>query len=111
MHITLRYYEDCPHWELARDRLESVLDELGRADVTLRLEPVTTEERAEAIGLRGSPTVLVDGHDPFEDPDAPLGPSCRRYQTEDGIEAAPSTAQLRAAIASRDRHTSKGDRQ
>ena len=38
------------------------------------LQAVPTAEEAEAVGFRGSPTVLVDGVDPFADPAAPVGP-------------------------------------
>ncbi len=38
--------------------------------------------------FRGSPTVLVDGWDPFLDPASPVGLSCRVYRTEDGVTGA-----------------------
>jgi hypothetical protein len=51
------------------------------------------------IGFSGSPTVLVDGRDPFAAGSARAGLTCRRYRTERGVEGAPSVAQLRAVIA------------
>ncbi len=38
---------------------------------------VSTPEEAEAAQFRGSPTVLVDGRDPFSDPEAPVGLAIR----------------------------------
>jgi hypothetical protein len=52
-------------------------------------------------GNRGSPTVLIDGEDPFADPDAPVGLACRVYPTADELAGAPSVAQLTAALRAR----------
>ena len=49
------------------------------------LTRVDTQERAEALSFRGSPTVLIDGVDPWDDPNAPAGLSCRIYRTADGF--------------------------
>ncbi len=48
--------------------------------------------------LRSSPTVLIDGVDPFADPDAPVGLSCRVYRTAGGVEGSPTLEQLRLAV-------------
>jgi hypothetical protein len=60
---------------------------------------VTTPDEAEAVGFRGSPTILVDGHDPFDRGDEPVGLSCRVYQTPDEPAGAPTIAQLRAVLS------------
>ena len=54
----------------------------------------TTPEEAEAVRFRGSPTILVNGQDPFADPDAPVGLSCRVYRTDAGLAGAPTVEQL-----------------
>ena len=59
---------------------------------------IETPEAAEQYGFRGSPTIIIDGSDPFADPDAPIGLSCRVYATEDGYAGSPSLDQLRAAL-------------
>lgn len=51
------------------------------------------------LGFSGSPTILVDGQDPFADQDAPIGLACRLYATEEGLQGAPTIAQLRGARA------------
>jgi hypothetical protein len=49
--------------------------------------------------MRGSPTMLVDGTDPFAEPGQPASVSCRLYRNSDGhIAGAPSVSQLRQAI-------------
>ena len=62
---------------------------------------VDTPEAAAAARFRGSPTVLIDGVDPFADRDAPIGLTCRVYLTSDGVSGAPSVAQLAEALRTR----------
>jgi hypothetical protein len=59
---------------------------------------VGTPEEAEAGPFRGSPTVLVNGRDPFADTDSPVGFSCRVYRTEGGLAGAPTVEQLVAVL-------------
>jgi len=54
---------------------------------------------AERIGFRGSPTILVDGRDPFATGIEPIGMSCRVFRTEQGAQGAPTEAQLRKVLA------------
>lgn len=95
MEITLQYFDDCPNWQVAADRLRQVLAELGRPEQEIRRQRVETPEEAERVDFGGSPTILVDGVDPFADPAGPAGYACRMY---DG-EAAPTVAQIRAVLA------------
>ena len=60
---------------------------------------VTTPKEADRVGFRGSASVLVGGVDPFADPDAPVGLSCRVYQTPDGMAGSPTLEQLHRALA------------
>jgi hypothetical protein len=59
---------------------------------------VETDEQAQELSFRGSPTVLVNGHDPFADPSAPVGLACRVYPTATGLAGAPSVAELAAVL-------------
>ncbi len=99
MEIRLQYFETCPHWRLAEQRLRDALVEAGRPEAQVRHQRVDTSAEAAALGFGGSPTVLVDGRDPFTAGSASPGLACRRYRTERGVEGAPSVAQLRAVIA------------
>ena len=96
MEITLQYFDGCPNWKTAGRQLTELIS--GRRDVTLRTELVATVEQAERIGFRGSPSILVDGVDPFADPNAPVGLACRIYATPAGPAGAPTTAQLREVL-------------
>jgi len=94
MEIRVQYFEGCPNVGLVRDRLA----ELGVDPAGVRFETVASPEDAERVGFHGSPTVLIDGEDPFEDGSAPVGFACRVYRNDAGAEGAPSLAQLRAAL-------------
>lgn len=99
MRVGLRHFDGCPGRRVAEERLRAVLAELGRSDVAVELERVENPEQAAAVAFRGSPTVLVDGEDPFLDEAAPVGLMCRIYATPEGPQGAPSVDQLRAALS------------
>jgi len=96
--LELQYFDDCPSWKVAETRLRQALASIGVTGVDVTYRRVTSTEEAERIGFRGSPTILVDGLDPFADESAPVGLSCRIYQTESGPEGAPSVAQVARAL-------------
>ena len=81
--------------------LQTLLDRLAEAtDVPVATHEVASDDEAIALGMAGSPTLLVDGIDPFTDPDrSGSGLWCRIYRDENGrMTAAPSIEQLREAI-------------
>jgi hypothetical protein len=96
MDITLLYFDDCPNWQVADQRLAAIT--AGRADVTVRRHRVDTLKEAELVGFHGSPSILVDGVDLFAEPGAGVGLSCRLYRTPEGLSGAPTVDQLRAAL-------------
>lgn len=77
--------------------MEEALDRLGLGR-EIGLQPVQTTEEADELDFRGSPTVLIEGVDPFGDPETPTGLSCRVYKTGKGVEGAPAVGQLVAAL-------------
>ena len=88
-----------PLWELADTRVRRVLRDLARSDVKLEYQVIDSPEVADRARFRGSPTILIDGHDPFANEDQQFGLSCRVYETEDGAQGAPTEAQLRRLLA------------
>jgi hypothetical protein len=100
MDVEIRYFEDCPSWQDAERSIRSLADDLG-IDASIRFTLVDSPERAEELSFRGSPTILFDGTDPWDDPDAPVGLSCRIYRTDDGFAGVPDESQLRGALADR----------
>ena len=95
MKLQLLYFDGCPNWEIAAERLDDVAGARG-LNVERRL--VTTQEEAEAARFRGSPTILVDGADPFASGDEPFGLACRMYQTADGPAGSPTSDQIAAVL-------------
>jgi hypothetical protein len=95
MQVQLLYFADCPNWEVADGRLRALSEEFG-FELTHRL--VESPEDAETLQFRGSPTVIVDGVDPFAAGDEPVGLSCRVYQTPEGMAGSPTVEQLQSAL-------------
>jgi hypothetical protein len=96
MRITLQYFDGCPNWEILDRRIAEAVD--GRSDAEVVHQRVETPEDALRVGFHGSPTVLVDGVDPFADGSAPVGLACRMFRTPDGMAGSPTVEQLRTAI-------------
>jgi hypothetical protein len=94
MDVELLYFDGCPHWEIADARLRRVAAEVGTA-VRHRL----VQEGDDLTAFGGSPTILVDGHDPFPRAEPSQGLTCRLYTTPDGAAGSPTLDQLRTALA------------
>ncbi len=97
MDVALLYFDGCPNWRETEQRLLTVLAPSG-TEAALTYVRVNSPEDAERLGFRGSPTVLVDGRDPFASPEDPVGLACRVFRTPDGLRGAPTVAQLREAL-------------
>jgi hypothetical protein len=87
--VSLLYFDGCPNWRETEQRLLAVL---SGVDATLAYVRVETHEDAEWLSFRGSPTVLVDGRDPFGSPEDPVGLSCRVFRTPEGLRGAPTVS-------------------
>lgn len=98
MEIDLLYLRGCPNRSLARDHVDLALARTGLAAV-VREREVHTSEEATRLGMRGSPTILIDGQDPFADAADPVALSCRLYRSEVGLIGAPTVEQLVEALA------------
>lgn len=98
MKVVVQYSSDCPNWQRACDLVRQALHELAQPGEVLSLQAVSTPQEAEAVGFRGSPTVLVDGVDPWADPSAPVGLTCRVFSTPDGLAGSPTLEQLREVL-------------
>jgi Alkylmercury lyase len=87
----------CPNAPVLGDRLAAVVD--GRAGVLVSHRVISDEGEAARWGMRGSPTLLIDGVDPFAEPGQRASLSCRLYRGDDGrASGAPTVDQLRQAI-------------
>lgn len=100
MQVTVQYFDSCPNWALADERVRSAMSQLGIPVTELVHELVDTPEKAEALGFRGSPTILVNGRDPFANLAEPVGLSCRLFATPEGLKGSPTVDQLMRAFES-----------
>ena len=97
MKVTLQYFDGCPNWKEVEAHIEALRAE--GIELDLERQSIDTQELAEEHGFRGSPTIVIDGVDPFADPDAPVGLACRVYKTDTGYAGSPSLDQLRAVMS------------
>ena len=95
--ITLQYFDGCPNWRQAEKELTEAVDGLG-IDAEIVYEKIESQDRAEEVGFRGSPTILISGRDPFADPDAPVGLSCRVFRTGEKLSGSPGVDALRRVL-------------
>ena len=96
MDITLQYFDGCPNWKVADERLTALVE--GNPGMVVTRHIVDTAEEAERVGFRGSPSILIDGIDPFARAGDPIGLSCRRYLTPDGYAGTPTVEQLKTVL-------------
>ena len=87
----------CPNLELVRSRLGQALVATG-AVATVREILIETAAAAEQAGMRGSPTILIDGRDPFVGEGERGSLSCRLYTADGHVSGAPEVARLVEAL-------------
>lgn len=95
--IQLLFVDDCPNLAATQAALYTALRRLGMPE-SVELRRVDTQQEAERLGMRGSPTVLIDGVDPFAAENAPAALSCRVFPAAQGGSAAPTVEQLTAVL-------------
>ena len=96
--ITVLHTPGCPNVALLRQRLADALTHVPGPAPQVVVEEVADPDEANRRSFHGSPTLLVDGVDPFAGPETPPAFACRTYRTETGIEGAPSVDQIVAAL-------------
>lgn len=96
--IDLLFVEGCPNRDLARRNIDAALARAALVDVVVHERQVDTEEVARTLGMGGSPTILVDGRDPFAEPGTVASLSCRLYRSRDAVSGAPSAEDLTAVL-------------
>jgi hypothetical protein len=95
--VKLQYFDGCPNWRQAEQNLLVAAERLG-LDLEIAYERIESPSQAEMMGFRGSPTILISGRDPFADPHAPVGLSCRVYRTQRGPSGSPSIDDLERTL-------------
>lgn len=99
MKVQLLYFDGCPHWAVLDERLREALDLLDD-QATIEYVQVESPDDAERLQFAGSPSIRLNGTDPFESPAGAIGLSCRVYSTPDGPAGSPTLDQLVGALRS-----------
>ena len=98
MELTLLTIPGCPGAVAIQERLATVLADHPGA--ILRHRVIAGAAEAAQAGMHGSPTLLIDGVDPFAAPRARPSLSCRLYRDLAGwATPAPSAQALRLVLA------------
>ena len=93
MKVELLYFDGCPNWRVTEQRLRTALSLVG---VSAGIEHcgVHSPEEATRHRFAGSPSIRIDGKDPFESAPTAFGLTCRIYSTPDGPAGAPTLHRL-----------------
>lgn len=111
--LELLWWEGCPSTARALSELQAAATQAGIAGAEVALREIRTDGDAQQAGFVGSPTILIDGVDPFAGggldgvsddvvggPPEPAGLSCRVYRRRDGrVSPTPDPLDLRDALA------------
>jgi hypothetical protein len=97
MRVQLLYFDGCPHRTAMEERLREALT-LSGIPQAIEHCLVETPEEADEYRFAGSPSILLNGRDPFTTSPSDVGLTCRMYSTPDGAAGAPTVVQLLAAI-------------
>ncbi len=97
MEIELLIVPGCPHEAAAAELITTAVAATGvQAGVTHTV--ITNLDQARRRSFAGSPTILINGSDPFADPAAPAAMACRLYPTPEGLRGVPALRDLHQAL-------------
>jgi hypothetical protein len=98
MELTVLTVPDCPNAAVFEERLAAAL--ASHPGAVIRRRTITGEREAAEAGMHGSPTLLIDGADPFAAPGQPPSLSCRLYRDAAGRAGPmPSVDELRRVLS------------
>uniref|UniRef100_A1UQ22 Putative alkylmercury lyase n=1 Tax=Mycobacterium sp. (strain KMS) TaxID=189918 RepID=A1UQ22_MYCSK len=99
MRVEIVYFDGCPNWQEAGARAGEAAAGLAAVEIVYRR--VSTDEEAAALPFAGSPTILIDGTDAFDDAVPVRNLACRVYLTDAGLRGLPTVTQLTEALRGR----------
>jgi hypothetical protein len=89
---------DCPHRAAAVGLVRELLAELRLPATPVRVGVIDSQAEARRRGFAGSPTILIDGVDPFAQPGQAAALACRIYRGEAGAGPLPDKQALRRIL-------------
>jgi hypothetical protein len=99
MKVEVLYFEGCPSWQGALDKVKEALGD----GIQVALIKIDTQEQAEAEQFAGSPTIRVDGRDLFPVGDQQYALACRMYMTPQGASGSPTLEMIQGALVANKR--------
>jgi hypothetical protein len=96
--IELLVVPDCPNAPAAQALLRTALDAAGMLGTGVRVSVIDSQREAGERGFVGSPTILINGLDPFAEPARPPALACRLYPGLAGPSGLPPADQLQKAL-------------
>ena len=97
IYIELLLVPDCPNEAAAVELIRTAVTET-HMHATVTRTVIATRDQARQRGFVGSPTILLNGADPFTHLDAAVALACRLYSTPDGPRSVPTLQSLRQAL-------------
>ena len=97
--IELLVVPDCPNESRALQALETALEQVAMGPQPVRITVITNQDEAQRRGFVGSPTILINGVDPFAVHGATPAVACRVYVTPAGLSGVPPLDGLVGALA------------
>ncbi|GAD83341.1 alkylmercury lyase [Nocardia asteroides NBRC 15531] len=97
MRLEILQVADCPNVPVLEERIRRAVADRP-VDVEIVHRVIDNAEQAASAGMTGSPTLLVDGRDPFAVDGSVTSVSCRLYPSANGLDGAPSVSALRTAL-------------
>nr|WP_246336493.1 hypothetical protein [Flexivirga oryzae] len=80
---------DCPNEAAAAELIRAAVRSTG-VSANIARTIITNDEEGNERGFTGSPTILLNGADPFAKAAAPIALACRLYATPTGLRTARS---------------------
>jgi hypothetical protein len=93
--IELLVVADCTHEAPTAQLLRRALDDVGLPTTRFTTVVVIGHEHAEQLRFTGSPTIRIDGVDPFAEPASLPRLACRVHRTATGLSGTPDLAARR----------------
>lgn len=95
--VELLVIPGCPHATLAEALLKVTLNELGLSQTPVYITMIETTAEATRQNFAGSPTIRINGVDPWAQPDTGPGLACRLHPSPAGLPTQYSLAQALCA--------------
>jgi len=96
--VELLVVPDCPNEWGALSVLRLAFDRVGLAAQSVRMTVIASQEQVQERGFVGSPTILINGVDPFRVAGQSPAYACRVYATPAGLSGLPPLDEVISAL-------------